>query len=315
MSGNDLNSKDEAKASEKDSEKEEVETVKVDQEHVEDVGSSDYEEETRTPKVAMRPKTPTQKDLDDHLPLHLHYRAWCPECVAGRGTQTPHLTQASEDKGNGATVHMDYAFQNQKDKDDDKNPILVAYEELTRMFWAMSVKHKGVHKGPIKYLVDKLEEAGFCGERVTMKSDQERSIVAFKSAVAASRKGETALIESPVRSSQSNGRAERAIRKWRDQYKTLRLYLERMIGRKVPNDSPLLTWLVTWTSDALSKFLVLNGGKTAYEQATGHKCKHVVVGFGERVMFQTIPDKNHIDKKETNRDTGVFFGVVTRTTE
>ena len=46
------------------------------------------------------------------------------------------------DKENGATVHMDYAFQNQKDKDEDINPILVAYEEVTRMFWALAVKHK-----------------------------------------------------------------------------------------------------------------------------------------------------------------------------
>ena len=90
------------------------------------------------------------------------------------------------------------------------------------MFWPLGVKHKGVQQGPIKFLVDRLEEAGFSGERVTLKSDQEKAIVAYKTAIAASRKGETALIESPVRSSQSNGRAERAIRKWRDQHRTLK---------------------------------------------------------------------------------------------
>ena len=30
-------------------------------------------------------KPPTQRERDDHRRLHLPYRTWCPECVAGRG--------------------------------------------------------------------------------------------------------------------------------------------------------------------------------------------------------------------------------------
>ena len=61
-----------------------------------------------------------------------------------------------------------------------------------------------------------------------------------------------------------------------------------------------MSWLVTWTADALSKFLVLDDGKTAYGKATGHRCRQMVVGFWETVMFQTIPDNNHVDKSDTD---------------
>ena len=137
------------------SEGEEAEKMEEMDESKESVNPPEPHEEARKPRVARRPQTPTQNDLDEHLPLHLHYRSWCPDCVAGRGTQAPHLTTGDEED-NGATVHMDYAFQSQKDKDEDANPILVAYEEVTKMFWALAVTHKGVQQGPIKFLVDRL---------------------------------------------------------------------------------------------------------------------------------------------------------------
>ena len=54
-------------------------------------------------------------------------------------------------------------------------------------------------------------KGGHCGERVTLKSDGEVSIVALKNAISASRIGKTGLIESPVRESKANGAAEAAI--------------------------------------------------------------------------------------------------------
>ena len=47
-------------------------------------------DEARKAAVMRRPYTPTQKEIEDHLPLHLPYRSWCPHCVAGKGVGGHH---------------------------------------------------------------------------------------------------------------------------------------------------------------------------------------------------------------------------------
>ena len=44
-----------------------------------------------------RPYTPTQKDVDEHLPLRRPYRAWCAHCVAGRGISGHHAKSDKDD--------------------------------------------------------------------------------------------------------------------------------------------------------------------------------------------------------------------------
>ena len=58
-------------------------------------------------------------------------------------------------------------------------------------------------------------------KEITMKTDQEPSVIALKRPVAAARSGETVPIESPVRASQSNGRMENAIGVWQGQFRTI----------------------------------------------------------------------------------------------
>ena len=45
----------------------------------------------RLPKVGRRPNVPTRKEIDEHFPLHVHYRSWCPHCQAGRSTSKQHI--------------------------------------------------------------------------------------------------------------------------------------------------------------------------------------------------------------------------------
>ena len=87
------------------------------------------------------------------------------------------------------------------------------------------------------------------GVKITVRSDQEPSLIAFKEAVAVKRKSETAFIESAVRESKSNVLVERAIRNWRDQYRTLRHQLETWTKERVPRGEALSSLLVTWAAD------------------------------------------------------------------
>ena len=136
----------------------------------------------------------------------------------------------------GISMSVDYAFKVAEEVDDKTAPVLVAYEHKTKSLWVLEVDHKGADSGiAADWLVEKLQVAGYGGVKVTLKSDNEASIIALKAATAVCTKAETALIESPVRESQCSGHVERAVRTWRDQYRTMRHDVEHRMKRTVPN--------------------------------------------------------------------------------
>ena len=60
----------------------------------------------------------------------------------------------------------------------------------------------------------------------------------LKRVVAARREARTSLIDSTARVSKSNPQVERAVRRWRGQFRKLKLHLEERIDKKVPADHP-----------------------------------------------------------------------------
>ena len=150
----------------------------------------------RKPRVIRRPETPTNQEIADHLPLHLPYRSWCPDCVAGRGVSSPHVTSTEDPLG--VTISIDYCFMRQQDEGSDTYPVLIVFHNVLKAVWALPVQNKGAVPYAIKWLVGVLDTAGYRGEHLSLKSDQEPAIVGVKKAVAASMMGETFLIDSPV---------------------------------------------------------------------------------------------------------------------
>ena len=66
-------------------------------------------EETRRPQIARRPNAPTKAEIEEHLPLHLEYRSWCPHCFAGKGISNQHRHHLDGHSGElGATVSLGY---------------------------------------------------------------------------------------------------------------------------------------------------------------------------------------------------------------
>ena len=109
-----------------------------------------------------------------------------------------------------------------------------------------------------------------------------------------------------MRESKSNAHVERAIRSWRDQFRTLRHYTERRFGKKIPRDCALMGWLVSWSSEVLNRFRVRSNGRTAFEIATLHKVRHKAMAFGEMVSFE----HTHVGKEDDRKDVGVFVGMM-----
>ena len=267
----------------------------------------DEADAARKPRVIRRPETPTKQEIADHLPLHLPYRSWCPDCVAGRGVSSPHVM--SKDEPLGVTISIDYCFMSQQDEGSDTYPVLIVFDNALKAIWALPVQNKGAVPYVIKWLVGVLDTAGYRGEKISMKSDQEPAILGLKKAVAAARMGETFLIDSPVRESKANGAVERAVRSWQGQVRTIKHYFERCTSKKLDIEHPLFQWLEMWSADIINKFRLREDGRTAYEVMSGHRCRHQVIAFGEAVQFKFTTDKNKRHKAEVEWNDGVFVGV------
>ena len=278
-------------------------------EKINEVDEQEEEVTARDPRVARRPMKPTKAMIQSHELHHADYRDWCDHCRAGKGVSHQH--RSSTNDNNEAEFSVDYAFmaregsvEMERDmKEVDKvgaTPILVGCDHRSKAVWAMATNMKGPTDSAVKWLTRKIDEAGRRGVKVVLKSDQEESIIALKKAVAIMRQAPTVNIESPVRDSQANGNAERAVRTWAAQLRTMRHHMEFRMQSKIPIHCPLMTWLVSWAAEVICRYRVQANGRTSYENVTGHKGLQPIAIFGEKVMFRFTPDKTHRKKMESD---------------
>jgi len=233
---------------------------------------------------------------------------WCDHCRAGKGVAHQH--RSSENDSNEAEFSIDYAFMTKEGqfelekhmRDEDKvgaSPVLIGCDHISKAIWAMAVDLKGPTQSAVKWLVGKIDQAGCRGVKIVLRSDQEESIVALKKAMAVMRQAPTVNIESPVRDSQANGSAERTVRTWAAQVRTMRHHLEHRLQHKIPIWSSLMTWLVAWAAEVICRYRIQSNGRTSYENVTGHKGLQPIAIFGEFIMFKFTTDKNHRRKMES----------------
>ena len=127
------------------------------------------------------------------------------------------IASALREEPLGPTISLDYAFMHEGEEEEGIDSVLVAVDQIKHSVWALQVDRKGVDTGAgVEWLVGRLKPSGYDGVKVTLRIDQEKSLLAFEDAVVMRRKAETSLVDSPVRESKSNGLVERAIRSWRE---------------------------------------------------------------------------------------------------
>ena len=161
-----------------------------------DKPEEDDQEEARIPKIAARPYTPTKREREEHDATDLPYRSWCKHCVFGKGVHTPHFS--SKDDGVSGTISVDYCFMGEEESDDVPG-ILIMWDHGHDMLWALPVESKGAHQYVVKWIVEMIERAGYGGLPITLKSDNEDSMIVVKRSVAIRRVAATVPIEFPVR--------------------------------------------------------------------------------------------------------------------
>ena len=201
-----------------------------------------------------QPRLPSRREVQEHELTHIPYRSWCVHWVRGAGRSDAHRRRARQDEKE-REQHMtiwsiDYAFV-------IDNCDLCTREEMERVGWGktrdtvlvsedlttggirahlVSAKGNGDPwiAGKIK---DDIEEFGYGGAPVRIKSDQEKAIVDVQRTVIAKRgNAPTILVNSPTGDSQSNGRVENATKKVRNMMKTIPSSLESRWGVRVARD-------------------------------------------------------------------------------
>ena len=71
--------------------------------------------------------------------------------------------------------------------------ILIGYDHAKSGFWALPVDRKGAQEETVEWIVGRLDEAGYAGVPVIIKSDQEPAMIALKKAISIRRESRDAV--------------------------------------------------------------------------------------------------------------------------
>jgi len=296
-------------------------------------------EEGQVPKQLVNTKGPTKKEREEHELTHIPYRSWCEHCVKGRGRKTAHKRQVVEDKKESleqvTKIYIDFYFNGKdeegnegEDDEDGENkdsPAMVMYDARTRAVASWVLDSKSVTEGGANdwvpaIMTQEIESWGYGHRKIILSSDGEPSILVIKDKITKLRQGETVPEETPVGEHQAN-LAENAVKRVREQTRTILGSLEEKCGERIDRSSPAMQWMVRWASALISRYQLGDDGKTAYERIRGRKCKGPIAKFAERVLFKESEDgrrrrpKNERPKIETSWRDGIWLGIKNRTGE
>ncbi len=92
-------------------------------------------------------------------------------------------------------------------------------------------------------------------------------------------------VESPPLESESNGAAENGVKLMNGLLRVHRMAVERNIGGQFPAKPPVMTWLVGYVADVVTKYLQGSGGRTAYERLFGKQAHEEGLELGEHALW------------------------------
>ena len=170
------------------------------------------------------PRQPTQAERERHDRDHWPFEAWCRFCVGSRSVAAAHPN--SQQQRSQPIVSVDYFYPGASPADDqliadrrkeraergeadeeEEVPTgamtaLAVHDSASSAIYAFAVSRKGVCADAVTKVTDILEYLGY--NRITLKSDQEPSMMALTRAVAARRSGECVPEESLAYTPQAN---------------------------------------------------------------------------------------------------------------
>ena len=298
----------------------EAEDRKADEEMKEVEAETELQAEVELEEVKVKVQklhaAPSAKDWECHLcKLHVPYRAWCEDCVAGRCPGAAHLQSKDlRDEDEVPTVEFDYAAGSSKvGNSENKVTLLDAIDDVHKATFTTMITSKGPTDVYTKATFKRwLIGLGF--KKLELKTDQEPSTVSFMDEMIKMCKDELTIVPkaTPKGSKGSLGAAESTHRSVQGLFRTCR----RELGRRFKFDFPIghftTPWLIRHIGWILCRFMVKSHGKTAYESMRGRPYKRLVVPFLERCMMQVYGEE---DKSAERWTPGIFVGKSEETDE
>ena len=77
--------------------------------------------------------------------------------------------------------------------------------------------------------------------------------------------------------------------------RTVRSSLESRLGARIPDDHPLLSWIVQYSGAMQRRFTTGDDGRVPHERVHGRKCHQPMAEFGERVWWMPLDPGNAQD--------------------
>ena len=123
----------------------------------------------------------------------------------------------------------------------------------------------------VEAVCEDLRNMGY--KRVAFRCDGEPAIMSFLDAVKRRWDGEVVPENSPPGEKQSNGAAEKAVQSTKAITRSAKLSLEANLGRQVPDNHVLLTWIVNHGTICHRRFAIGPKGRTAFQNLYGRSRK------------------------------------------
>ena len=190
----------------------------------------DGEEELATPdwRVRAGPRNrPAQKEREEHEATHVPFRYLCTHCMVGRGRTHHHVTKhRSEDETGRHSTAKDYYFMrmqpavNSRTISKEAITCISVKEDRHQNIMSSVALKKGIEEPWTSERVANFIHLVGCRE-ITLKSDPQPAIIAFRNRVADMCKAELAPEDAVMGDKESNGLIENEVMQIRGIIRTI----------------------------------------------------------------------------------------------
>ena len=161
----------------------------------------DGEEELAAPDWRVRAGQPTQKEREEHEATHVPFRGWCTHCMVGRRRTHHHVTkQGSDDQSRRPTIAMDYYFMEMRPvvnaqivSEESVTCIAVKEDRHQNIMSSVALKKEVGEPWTTERVAKFIDLLGY--REITLKSDTEPAIIAFRNRVVEMCKAEVTKVD------------------------------------------------------------------------------------------------------------------------
>ena len=244
-------------------------------------------EEATVPRVPNLPPEPSARHIAEHeLTGHAVYRSWCRHCAASKGR--PHAHSWKERCQKLASIMASLVVT---EKMCCRSCVSSVGTVQLDVWERQLLTGREASDYASSFLTAFIKCLGF--KRVMVRSDSERSLLSLTQRVTCNLTGvELVLMTSPEGDHQANGLAEVGVREIKARTRILKSQLEQRLRSRIDEKDPLMSWIPRHAANCVSRYRLMDDGRTPDQRRCGKTWKRPVVEFGESVHFSPVGENN-----------------------